>query len=202
MHLIFIMNLEIIYCCVILMLHANDLVLWSFKSVVCMKDCGSAAVYRYAAIELSFIPFTGISNFYSGNNFSAVFEVIEGVVVLILICSCCCCYHDHSISDDEKESLLAMNSVGSFILTAINILRCIICEASAGSFELNYEFSLMLTTLVITVISCCCGCAEKRSWVVTTFINIIVIGVMEVARDVYVATTSENDGNGCPFIET
>ena len=195
--------------------------MWSFKSVLCTKECdlksckdlsdyiqnvdkcrGTAAVHRYTTKLLSFIPFTGISNFYSGNKFSAVFEVIEGVTVVFLIFCCCCCCCSDTLSDHEKQHLLAFGSLWSILITAINIVRYVICDALAGSFELNYEFSLMVTSLVISIISCLCGWGDKRCWIITTFINIIVIGVMEVARDVYMASNSENDGYGCPFIET
>ena len=194
----------------------------SFKSVPCTKDCdlksckdlneyiqnidkcrGTAGVYRLTTKVLSFIPFTGSSNFYSGYKFSAVFELIEGIIILLLMCyyGCCCCVCDDT-TNDEKWSLLAFGSFWSFLLTAINILRFAICEALAGSFELNYEFFLMMTTLVISIISSCIGCADKRCWIVSTIVNITVIELMEMARDVYIAIISENDGHGCPFIET
>ena len=60
----------------------------------------------------------------------------------------------------------------------------------------------MMTTLVISIISCCCGCADKRCWIISAIVNITVIELMEMARDVYIAVYSEKDGHGCPFIET
>ena len=195
--------------------------MWSFKSVPCTKDCdlksckdlndyiqnvdkcrGTAAVYRYTTKILSFIPFTGSSNFYSGYKFSAVFELIEGIVVLLFISCCCCCCCSDTLSNDEKWSLLALDSIWSFLLTIISIVRFAICEALAGSFDLNYEFYLMMTTLVISIISFCCGCVDKRCWIISAIVNITVIELMEMARDVYVAINNENDGHGCPFIET
>ena len=196
--------------------------MWSFKSALCAKDCdlkackdvsdyiknldecrGTAGVYRYISIGLSFIPFTGISNFYSGNDFSAVFELAEGVIALILICFCyrICC--DDYLSDEDETILLACESIWNFVLAAINILRFVICEALADSLELNYEFFIMMITLAIAAIYCYCGVVSgnKRRWMVGAIINVIVIGVTEVARDVYIATYSENAGDGCPFID-
>ena len=198
--------------------------MWNFKSVPCTKDCdlksckdlndyiqnvdkcrGTAGVYRLVTKLLSFIPFTGASNFYSGNKFSAVFELIEGIVVLILLftcCSCCCCCFNNTVTNDEKQSLLAIASMWSFLLTAINIVRFVICEALADSFELNYELALMMMTLVLSIISCCCGWADERGWIVSTIVNIILIELVEMARDVYIAVYNEKDGHGCPFTET
>ena len=193
--------------------------MWNFKSVVCTKECdlkscknlndyirnldecrGTAVVYRYIAVGLSFIPFTGISNFYSGNDFSAVFELAEGILLILLCCFCWCCCND-DLSDDDEMILLACESVWSFLIAAVNIVRFVICEALADSLELNYEFFVMLITLVIAIVSCFGGCVEKRCWMAGAILNVIVIGLMEVTRDVYMAINSENAGNGCPFIE-
>ena len=73
--------------------------MWSFKVVLCNKDCdlkscrsvddyiknldscrGTAAVYRYTTVALSMIPLTGISNFYSGNTFDAVFKLANSTI--------------------------------------------------------------------------------------------------------------------------
>ena len=62
----------------------------------------TAAVYRYTTKLLSFIPFTGASNFYSGNKFSAVFELIEGIVVLLFICYCCGCCCNDNLTNNEN----------------------------------------------------------------------------------------------------
>ena len=193
-------------------------VMWSFKSVLGTKECdlkackdvsdyiknldecrGTAGLYRYMAVGLSFIPLTGISNFYSGDDFSAVFELAEGIMALILICcfSWCCC-----IDDDDEAFILLCESLWSFILAIINILRFIICEALADSLEFNYECFVMVVTLAFAIISCCGGCIDKRCWMACAIMNIIVVGVMEVVKDIVMGMYGENAGNGCPFIDS
>ena len=77
--------------------------------------------------------------------------------------------------------------------------RCIVCTVLTNSFEV-YEFSLAMTTVVISLIFCCCGCAERKCWIASAILNVIVVGLMETIRDVYMASYNENDGNGCPFV--
>ena len=64
-------------------------------------------------------------------------------------------------------------------------MRFFICEALADSLELNYEFFIMLITLVIAIVSCCGGCVDKRCWMAGAILNVIVIGLMEVTRCSY-----------------
>ena len=158
---------------------------------------GTAGVYKNITIGLSFIPLTGISNFYRGNHFDGIFEIIEGLIALFGICCCWCYYSDtarHNHYNDDHP-LLFWELFWSILLAVINIVRYAICQsASADSFKL-YEFSLMTTTLVISLISCCCG-ENKRCWVASVIINAAVVGLMELIKDVCLDT----DGNGCPFL--
>ena len=188
--------------------------MWSFEIVLGNKDCdlkscrsvddyiknldncrGTAAVYRYFAVGLSVIPLTGISNFYSGNIFDGAFELVEGLVALISIC-CCCVYCFNEDQCDDNPLLFFW----SFLLATINIVRCIICALSTNSFEFSYELSLAMVTAVISIILCCCGCAEKRCVIASVIVNVIVVVLMEMIKDFYMAVTNENDGNGCPII--
>lgn len=158
---------------------------------------GTAGVYRYLTVGLSVIPLTGIGNVYSGNTFDAVFELLEGMVALVAICAFCGYCADDMPNDCHPA--LVCESICSFLLVIINVVRYAICQASADSFML-YEFSLLTTTTIITFVFSCCGCcAEKRCFIVL-FINVIVVIVMEVIRDIYNASYNENDWNGCPFI--
>ena len=155
---------------------------------------GTAGVYKNITIGLSLIPLTGISNFYCGNHFDGIFEIIEGLIVLFAICGCCCYSHNNRVHNADDIPFFFCESFWSFLLAAINIVRYAILASTDPSKP--YEFSLMMTSLVISLIFCFCGCANKKCWVVSIIINAIVVGLMEVIRDVYM----ENDGNGCPFI--
>jgi len=56
------------------------------------------------------------------------------------------------------------------------------CEASIELFQL-YEFSLMMTSLVISLLFYGCGCANKICWVVSLILNVTAIGLMEMVRN-------------------
>ena len=193
--------------------------MWNFKIVLCNKDCdlkscrsvddyinnldncrGTAPVYRHTTIALSKIPLTGISNFYSGNTFDGVFELVEGLVALFSICCCTCCLYccegfQHRHDDNP---VLYCQLFWSLLLAAINIVRYVICT---NSFEISYEFFLAMVTVVIPLIFCRCGCVvEKRCLIASAIVNVIVVGLMEMIKDGYMAANNENDGNGCPFI--
>ena len=193
--------------------------MWSFKIVLGNKECdlklckdvseyikntdgcrGTTGVYKSLAIGLSLIPLTGISNFYCGNILNGIFEAIEGLIILFAIGCCCCYFCEDTLDDNIDIPFLLCESFCSLLLAAINILRYAICQLdSIDSFKL-YEFSLMMTSLAISLIFCCCGYADKRGWITSIIINAIVVGLMEVIRDVYMDIYNENDGNGCPFI--
>ena len=197
-------------------------VMWSFKIVLCSKDCdlklckslkdyinnidecrGTAAVYRSTTIGLSLIPLTGFGNFYSGNKFDGAFKIAEGIIALLSIC-CCCAYVNGSPHNDD-DLILACELFWSVLLMAVNIVRYAMCIASTNSFDsynYAYEFCLMMTTMAISLIFGCCGCASrrKRPWIVSAILNVIVVILMETIRDVYMAANYENDWNGCPFI--
>ena len=194
--------------------------MWSFKIVLCNKDCdlklckdvndyiknaddcrGTAAVsYRSTTIILSMIPLSGINKLYSGNYFDAVFEGLEGVIALISICKCyCCCRYLDDVRKDDNHPLLACRACRSFLLILINVARYVISEVSTESLQL-YEFSLMMTSIVIPLLFFCCGCVKKKCWFVSIILNLITVGLMEVTRDIYMATYSDSDGNGCPFV--
>ena len=200
-------------------------VMWSFKIVVCNNDCdlkscknvddyiknldecrGTAAVYRYTTAALSFIPLTGIGNFYSARKFDAVFEIIEGIIAFLTVCCCCAYCCDDLRGRDDDNPLLGFELLLSFLLAVVSIVRCIMCTAaSIENFDLlellyHYEFYLSMVTVVISLIFCCCGCAERKCWIASAILNVIVVAVMEIIRDVYMAINNENDGNGCPFI--
>ena len=196
--------------------------MWSFKIVLCNKECDlklckdvndyiknaddcrgtAAAVYRSTTQALSIIPLSGINKIYSGNYFDAVFEVLEGVIALISIfyCCCCCCNFDDVCKDDDHP-LLAWGTILSFLLAFIDVVRYVISEASIESFQL-YEFSLMITSIVIFLVFFCCGfhSANKSCWIASFILNVIAVGLMEMIRDIYMATISDSDGNGCPFV--
>ena len=191
--------------------------MWSFKTVLCNKDCdlklcknvddyiknfddcrGTAAVNRIITIGLSMIPLTGISNFYCGNIFDGVFELAEGLIALLSIC-CGCIYCCDEIQYRNDDSCIPLLVCWSLLLAAISIVRCVVCTILTNSFEL-YEFSLAMTTVVISLIFCCCGCADRRCLIVSAIVNMIAVGLMEIIRDVYMASYNENDGNGCPFV--
>ena len=201
------------------MMHLS-VVMWSFKIVLCNKDCdlklckdvsdyiknaddcrGTAAVvYRFTTQALSMIPLTGINNFYSGNYFNAVFEVLEGVIVLFSLRQCCR-LNDVLHTDDDPLLACRPYAFWSFLLAVINVVRYVTICLSTKSFQL-YEFSLMLTTVVIFLLFYCCarGCANKKCWIVSSVVNAIVVALMEIARDIYMTSYSDSDGNGCPFI--
>ena len=146
------------------------------------------------------IPLTGICNFYSGNNFDGVFELVEGLIALFSICcGCIYCCDEIQHRNDDTHPLLVCELACSLLLAAISIVRCVICTVLTNSFEL-YEFSLAMTTVVISLIFCCCGCADRRCLMASTIVNVIVVGLMETIRDVYMASYNENDGNGCPIV--
>ena len=198
--------------------------MWSFKIVVSNNDCdlkscknvddyiknldecrGTAAVYRYTTAALSVIPLTGIGNFYSGRKFDAVFEIIEGIIALLVTCCCCCAYcldNLHHHNDDDDNPLLCCELFWSLLLAVVSIVRCIMCtETSIENFDLlelfnHYEFYLAMVTVVISLIFCCCGCVNRRCWITSAILNVIVVAVMEISRDLYVAFKHEND----PFI--
>jgi len=195
-----------------------QLALWSFKIVLCNKDCdlklckdlsdyiknaddcrGTAAVYRSYTQVLSMIPLpaAGISKIYSGNYFDAVFEILEDVIALLSICHCCCLCDTRNVDDDP---LLACGAFWSFLLAVINVVRYVICQALTESYQLSYELSLMITSLAISLVFCCCGCANNRCWIASLILNVIAVGLMEMIRDFYMATYSDTDGNGCPFV--
>lgn len=184
--------------------------MWSFKIVLCrsvghyiknLDDCrGIAAVYRSTTVALSLIPLTGIGNFYSGNSFDGNFELAEGLIALFsLWCGCVYCCNEFQRRHDDNP-LLCCELIWSLLLAAINIVRYIICAVSTNSLEFNYELSLAMVTVVISLIFCYCGCAEKRCLIGSGIVNVIVVGLMEMIRDVHKAANNENDGNGCPFI--
>ena len=115
-----------IYIIIMYMYTYTHVVMWSFKIVLCNKDCdlkscknvddyitnlddcrGTAAVYRYFSIGLGMIPLTGICNFYSGNNFDGVFELVEGLVALFSIwCGCIYCCDEIQHRNDNTHPLL------------------------------------------------------------------------------------------------
>ena len=157
------------------------------------------AVHRNDVIWWSYIPFNGIRNFYSYNKCYRGFELVEGLVFLYAIFSSCCyCCVDHLKKDPSSVPLCHL-AFSSIILTAVTVVKvvAIICN---GSFEW-YEFAIMIMSILISFISCNCNSRSNlRCWMISAFVNAIVVGVMEVARDVYMANYSENDGKGCPFI--
>ena len=63
-------------------------------------------------------------------------------------------------------------------------MRYVICAISTNSFEFSYELSLAMITTVILLIFCCCGCAEKRCFIASAIVNVTVVVLMEMIRDV------------------
>ena len=64
------------------------------------------AVHRKDVIWWSYIPFTGIGNFYSYNKLHGGFELVEGLVLLFtMYCSCCYCCIDDLRKDANHPSL-------------------------------------------------------------------------------------------------
>ena len=192
--------------------------MWSFK-IVCSKECdlksckslddfiknlddcrGNAAVKKYIAVVLSVIPLTGLGNFYSGNKFDGIFELAEGIIVLISIC-CCCIHCRCDENGDDSYEMFTCELFCSYLLMLINIVRFMVYAALTYSFD-SYKFCLMITTVVISLIFSCCGCAtkEKICWIAPIIVNVVVVVLMELIRDVYIAASNENDWNGCPFI--
>ena len=161
------------------------------------------AVNREDIIWWSYIPFTGIGNFYSYNTFYGGFELVEGLLfVFTIFCCCCyCCIDD--LRNDPDHGLLCIEAASSLILTILTVVKVVLIILS-GSFEW-YEFAIMAMSILISFISCTCVCnsnstMKMRCWITSAFLNAIVVGVMEMARDVYMANYSENDGKGCPFV--
>ena len=157
------------------------------------------AVHREDIIWWSYVPFTGIANFYSSNKFYGGFELVEGLVLLFtLCCSCCYCCNDDA-RNDPNHGILGYQAASSLILTAVTVLKVVLIICS-GPIEW-YEFAIMITSILISLISCkCVRHSTMRCWMASAFLNIIVVGVMEAIRDIHVAKHSENDGRGCPII--
>ena len=167
-----------------------------------IDECrGTAAVYRSITVGLSFFPLMGVGNFYSGNIFDGTFKVVEGIMAILSLC--CCCIYICDSPHHDVEPIIACECFWSLLLMAVNIVRYTICIVSTKSLDpYVYELSLMMTTMAISLIFSCCGCAsgEKRCWIASAIVNVIVVVLMETARDVYMAKYYENDWNGCPFI--
>lgn len=64
-----------------------------------------------------------------------------------------------------------------------------------------YGCAIMIVSVLISLMFYnCVRHSSMRCWIASAFINVIVVGVMEMARDINMANYSEKDGRGCPFI--
>ena len=161
-----------------------------------LDDC-IAAVHR----SISKITYEGIVDFYKKNIPDAVCEALEYVIALfVVVCYFGYCCVNKRPYHDDNHPVLYIATLLSFLLAFINIVRYAICEVQKDSFQ-AYEFSLMMTTLIIALIFGCCGCASKKCWIASATINVIIVGLMEMSRVVYMASNNENDWNGCSLVQ-
>ena len=157
------------------------------------------AVNREDIIWWSYVPFTGIANFYSYNKFYGGFELMEGLVLLFTMCCSCCYGCIDDARNDPNHGILGYQAASSLILTAVTVLKVVLIIFS-GSFEW-YEFVIMIISLSFSFISCNrVHHSTMRCWIASAFINAIVVGIMEMTRDIYMAKYSDIDGKGCPFV--
>ena len=85
-----------------------------------------------------------------------------------------------------------------YVLKALTVVKVVLIFFS-GPFEW-YEFAIMITSMLISFISYCCVRHSNITCWIASIVNAIVVGIMEMARDVNMAKYSENDGKGCPLI--
>jgi len=84
-------------------------------------------VDKYTMQLLSFIPYTGISSFYSKRHFHGVFELLHGFFAIILGCFCS---HAHKGSGKDAEAIATFFIALLVILNFMKSRHTVVCRAA------------------------------------------------------------------------
>ena len=136
---------------------------------------------------LSFIPYTGISSFYSKKHFHGVVELLHGFFAIILGCFAS---HAHKGSSTDAEA------IATFFIVSLAILNFMKLIISSTKTEFGFEVVIMLVSLVQSFDDLN---NEHHVTKALHFTGRMGLG-HAIKHVVLVLINMEVDGSGCPFI--
>ena len=139
---------------------------------------------------MSFIPFTGLNNFYRGDPLKGFCELVNGVMLVMSIITLCNCHNPNRRIYNHNASFWAV--VIGIVIAFLDLLKVLRMMDDNGSLD--------VCEVIIIILSIGIAFAEKDYPIVIASKAAVVTGILEALRDIFTAVTYSQDGNGCPFV--
>ena len=164
---------------------------WS-ESFDKFHDC---AVDRFTTFFLSFIPFTGVNNFYRGDPVIGFCELLNGITVVLSIMGFCKCHNPDASRYNHGASFMAV--IVGLIIAFLDLLKFahIIMVYDDGFIDVCEIIIIFISIMIIYG-----HCKQQEYPIVSALYVSIATGLLEVLEDVITSIFYSKDGNGCPFV--
>ena len=157
-------------------------------------DCRTTgAVDRLTTFLLSFVPFTGLNNFYRRDPVTGFYELMNGIMMILCITVLGICHNPNARRYNHEASFWAVFiGIAIAFLDLAKVMQMVDDNGSVDKCEILVIFISIMIVLV--------HCTQMEYSIISTFtVTFFVTGMLETLRDIFTAGLYTEDGTGCPF---
>lgn len=153
------------------------------------QNCTEGRINRNTLTFVSLLPL-GISNFYSGNHFNGLIELVEGFITVASFLVWWYC--TRRCVQLFANILLALALLSVFVVEVIHM----ICSKQVEPF---YIIAMVISPILPFTLRCCCYCSNNNITMVIVTISTML--VLSLGDALMVNFIKKVDGYGCPLID-